>query len=232
MMMLFARAVRRAHEAATASPQRAPWPGRRIAPLCGTAREAAALALLALLAACGTQAPPRFHTLLPPPAAARTPVDATPALAWQVTPVQIPAQVDQPQFVVRRADDTLAQLEQERWAAPLQDEIRAALIEHLAARLGLPLAAPANGRKDWRIGIDVQRFDSTPGRSTLVVHWALAGGGSGSPVALRCRSQFEQAVEPGIAPLAAGHRKAIERLAEAIAPVLRALDAGQAPTCP
>ena len=81
----------------------------------------------------------------------------------------VPAQVDQPQFVVRRADDTLAVLEQERWIAPVQDEIRAALIEHLSVRLGPPGAAPRAGARDWRVAIDVQRFDSAPGRSTLVV---------------------------------------------------------------
>ena len=194
---------------------------------------AAGLTLIGLLA-CGTPAPPRFHTLMPAPAstsAVRAPTD-TGLPAWQVLPVQIPAQVDQPQFVVRRADDTLAVLEQERWIAPLQDEVRAALIEHLSLRLGAPGAAPAAGRKDWRIGVDVQRFDSMPGRSTLVVQWTLIGGTSSGPVALRCQSRFEQLVEAGIAPLAAGHRKALERLADTITPTLRALDAGQRVTCP
>jgi uncharacterized protein len=188
-----------------------------------------AAASLAGLVACSTPVAPRFHTLMPAPSTAA----ASPAaMVWQVTPVQIPHQVDQPQFVVRRADDTLAQLEQERWAAPLQDEIRAALVEHLTGRLGPPLVAPA--RKDWRIGIDVQRFDSTPGRASLAVQWTLTGGGNvgGGATTLRCRNRFEQAVDPGVAPLAAGHRKLIERLAETLAPVLRALDAGQAVGCP
>lgn len=200
----------------------------------GSTRRAArciAAASIAGLVACSTPAPPRFHTLMASSAAA----SAAPAsMVWQVGQVQIPAQVDQPQFVVRRSDDTLAQLEQERWAAPLQDEIRAALIEHLTVRLGPPLATPANGRKDWRIGIDVQRFDSTPGRAGLVVQWALVGGGtaSGGPTTLRCRSRFDEPADPGIAPLASAHRKLIERLAETIAPVTRALDAGRAVGCP
>lgn len=203
---------------------------RRRAEVVAVAR-AALVALV--VTGCSTPEPPRFHTLLPRPAA--TPVSAAAvSMIWQVGPVQVPAQVDQPQFVVRRADDTLAQLEMERWAAPLQDEIRAALAEHLTTRLGPPLLAPGIGRKDWRIGIDVQRFDSTPGRSSLVVQWMLVGGGvaSGGATTLRCRTSLEQAVEPGIAPLAAGHRKLIERLAETIAPVLRALDAGQRAGCP
>ncbi len=188
-----------------------------------------AVSSLAGLVACSTPVPPRFHTLMPAPGAATAPAAS---LAWQVNAVQVPAQVDQPQFVVRRADGTLTQLELERWAAPLQDEIRAALVEHFSSRVGPPLATP--GRKDWRIGVDVLRFDSTPGRASLAVQWTLARGGnaSGDAIALRCRSQFERAVDPGIAPLATGHRQMVERLAETILPVLRALDAGQAGTCP
>ena len=184
--------------------------------------------MVALVAACGSAAPPRFHTLMPAAPATRSPAAAA-LPAWQLLPISIPAQVDQPQFVLRRADDTLAVLEQERWIAPLQDEIRAALTEHLGARLGAPGATPAEGRKDWRIGVDVQRFDSTPGRSTLITQWSLLGGAGTPP--LRCRSAFEQPVGTGVAALAGGHRQALERLAGEIAPVLAALDAGQAAAC-
>ena len=182
-----------------------------------------------LIAACGSAAPPRFHTLMPAAPATRSPAAAA-LPAWQLLPISIPAQVDQPQFVLRLADDTLAVLEQERWIAPLQDEIRAALIEHLSAQLGAPGATPAEGRKDWRISVDVQRFDSTPGRSALVAQWNVLGGAGTPP--LRCRSAFEQPVGAGVAAMAGGHRQALERLAAAIAPVLAALDAGRAAGCP
>lgn len=182
-----------------------------------------------LFAACSSQAPPRFHSLMPPVASVRAAAGAA-LPAWQLLPVSIPAQVDQPQFVVRRSDDTLALLEQERWIAPLNEEIRAALGEHLAATLGAPGATPAPGRKDWRIALDVQRFDSTPGRSTLVAQWALLAG-SDTP-ALRCRSVLEQSVAAGFPALAGGHRQALERLSASMAQALTALDAGRAAGCP
>ena len=186
------------------------------------------LAALLILAACSSPAPPRFHSLMP----AAPGVRAAPgvAAAWQLMPVGIPAQVDQPQFVVRRADDTFAVLEQERWIAPLNEEIRAALSEHLTATLGAPGATPAAGRKDWRIAVDVQRFDSTPGRTSLVAQWALLAGGD-TP-ALRCRSVHEQTVGAGIPALAAGHRQAVAQLSAAIAVALAAIDAGRAAACP
>jgi hypothetical protein len=182
-----------------------------------------------LLAACSAPAPPHFHSLVPPVAGARA--AASPALAaWQLLPVRIPAQVDQPQLLVRRADDTFALLELQRWIAPLNEEIRAALGEHLTAILGAPGATPAAGRKDWRIAVDVQRFDSTPGRSTLVAQWALLAGGY-TP-ALRCRSVHEHTVGTGIPALVGGHRQALEQLSAEIAQTLMALDAGVAAGCP
>lgn len=188
------------------------------------------LAAALVLASCSSVAPPRFHTLLPGSRTVSTPPSGA-GPAWQMPPVTIPAQVDQPQFVVRRADDTLAVLEQERWIAPLQDEIRAALVEHLTLKVGSPGARPVQGRKDWRVVIDVSRFDSTPGRASLVVEWALLAG-AGESAALRCRSRFEQTVEAGMAALAAGHRQNLERLGASIALGLTALDAGQQAGCP
>ena len=188
------------------------------------------LAATLLLASCSSVAPPRFHTLLPSARAASTPASGA-GPAWQMPPVTIPAQVDQPQFVVRRADDTLAVLEQERWIAPLQDEIRAALVEHLTLKVGSPGARPVPGRKDWRVVIDVSRFDSTPGRASLVVEWALLAG-AGESAALRCRSHFEQPVDAGMAALAAGHRQNLERLGASIALGLTSVNAGQAAGCP
>lgn len=189
----------------------------------------ARLAPMLLLAACSAPAPPSFHSLVPPVAGA--PAAASPDLpAWRLLPVSIPAQVDQPQLVVRRADDTFALFEQQRWIAPLNEEIRAALGEHLTATLGTPGSVPAAGRKDWRITVDVQRFDSTPGRSTLVALWALLPGGD-TP-ALRCLSVYEQTVGAGIPALVGGHRQALEQLSASIAQTLTALDAGRQAGCP
>lgn len=186
--------------------------------------------LLLLLAACSTQAPPRFHSLMPSTAGARPAAASTALPAWQLLPVSVPPQVDQPQFVVRLADHTLALLEQERWIAPLADEVRAALSEHMAVTLGTPGATPATGRKDWRVAVDVQRFDSTPGRITIVAVWSVQSGGT-APV-LRCRGVYEQGVGAGVPALAAGHRQAVERLGAALASAVTALDAGRSVDCP
>lgn len=198
-------------------------------PMNCSARVGSIVAFMLLLAACSSPAPPRYHSLLPAQTQLRAAAGNSTA-AWQLLPVSIPTQVDQPQFVVRRADDTFVVLEQERWIAPLGDEFRAALSEHFAANLGPPGAAPAPGRKDWRIAVDVQRFDSVPGRSTLVAQWALLA--SGDTPALRCRSVHEQNVGAAAPALAAGHRQALQQLGAAIAGTVAALDAGRPGGCP
>jgi uncharacterized lipoprotein YmbA len=194
---------------------------------------AARLCVLAVAAfaagGCGSAPTTRFHTLLAP-ATAAAPADKLHPLAWELLPVTVPAQVDQPQLVVRAGDGSLAVLEHERWIAPLADEFRAAVALRLTRAFGPPQAAVPDG-KLWRIAIDVQRFDSLPGSQAREdVVWALSGSDAGTRLA--CRSSFEQPVATGYPALAAGHRQALQRLADDIVTALAALDAGQAARCP
>jgi uncharacterized protein len=178
-----------------------------------------------LLAACGSAAPPRLHSLQGEPLRVGPPL-----LAWRLAPVAVPAQVDQPQFVLRRADGSLAVLEHDRWQAPLQDQLQDALAEQLAARLGPAGRAPASGRADWRITLDVQRFDSTLGQATLVARWRVQS--AALPAGLACTVHLEQAASGGVSALPGAHRRNLQQLAEGLAPVLKHLDAGLKPPCP
>src|SRR6476620_9662208 len=90
------------------------------------------LGVLALVA-CGTPAPPHFHSLMPTEIAARSGAPAASGVVVRLEPIRVPAQVDQPQWLVQLGDDSMAVLEQERWASPLRDELREALLEDLAA---------------------------------------------------------------------------------------------------
>jgi uncharacterized protein len=192
--------------------------------------------IAASLAACSSPQAPRYHTLLPAPGEVAAPVQAAAPLSapWELLRVRVPAQVDQPQFAVRGADDTMALLEQERWVAPLDSEIKGALAEELArdlgAREGVRLASQT--KRAWRIRVDVQRFDSAPGRyARIEATWVLTPGESGDKP-LSCSSTFQQPAGEGYPALSAAHRKAVVELADAIAGALRAMDAGGAASCP
>lgn len=189
-------------------------------------RLAAALALASALAACSTPKAPRHHSLLPPPAAAPAPAAA--ALAWQLAPVIVPAGLDRPQWVVRAADDTLAVLEQERWIAPLADELAGALGEGLRRRLGPPALPGASG---WTVHVELQRLESAPGRQArLEATWWLRapdGRAAGAP----CPVAIERAAGAGYPALAAGHREAVAALAQRLAEAVQAASAGRTPSC-
>lgn len=212
--------------------KRAPRAAR--APLVRLLAAVAAAGACVWLAGCSTPYATRFHTLMAPPLTARTQPTAVsgPGPAWQLLPVGIPAQVDRPQMVVQLADGTLAVVEQERWIAPLNDEVHAAVAERLAELLGVQASSGRSRRDRWQVRIEVQRFDSALGRAVrLDADWRLRSTQTPQR-SLRCRTRHERPVEAGYAALAAGHRAAVEALAEVIAERLRELEAGETPGCP
>lgn len=194
------------------------------------------LALLAggLLAGCGTPQPERFHSLLASELAAPAPPPGVATSFIDMLPVTLPPLVDQPQWVLRAADDSLAVLEQERWAAPLREELRSALGERLASRWGAvdvrTLAQPA--ADVWRVRVDVQRFESLPAREARIEStWSLLPP-QRDAAALVCRSVVREGVaEGGVLALAAAHRRGVARLGDEIGKRLVALQRGEAAVC-
>lgn len=190
-------------------------------------------AAVAVLAACSsTKLPERFYTLLPSERA--TNVAVTSPIYVDVLPVTVPEQVDHAQWMVRQPDDSLLMLEQDRWAAPLQDEIRGALVDRLNAQWGaMDVRAVALPQPSiWRIRVDVQRFESIPSREARIEStWSLSSTQRGG-VTLACRSVSREDVSgDSIASLAAAHRKAVMRLADEIGLRLKAMQAGSSTSC-
>jgi uncharacterized lipoprotein YmbA len=149
-------------------------------------------------------------------------------------PVRMPVQVDQPQWVVRLPDETVAVLEQERWTTALRDEFQAALLEELIAGHGAIDARtiPAPATPAWRIAVDVRRFDSLPGREAKIEgSWTIQGGG-GRGSTSRCEWLLREPAPGPLATLAAAHRRAIARLADALAQAVAGAARGQPAACP
>jgi uncharacterized lipoprotein YmbA len=186
-----------------------------------------------LAAACSSaKLPERFHTLLPAERAASAP--AMSPVYVDVLSVGVPAQVDHAQWVVRQGDDSLLMLEQDRWAAPLADELRGALSERLAGRWGaVDIRGVASPQPSvWRVRVDVQRFESVPGREARIESvWSVSGTQRGAAT-LVCRSTHAQPVSGGdVSALAAAHRRAVTALADEIGQRVRAMQAGQPAGC-
>jgi uncharacterized lipoprotein YmbA len=190
-------------------------------------------AVVATLAACAS-APTHFYTLQHSAAAPAQATGAAPAFLIDVLPVAVPAQVDQPQLLVRQSEQRVAVLDNERWAAPLAAELRGAFAADLVDALGTrdmhglahPQAVPV-----YRIQLDIRRFDSWPGRHALIeADWSIRGEAERALVT--CTSSTSENVEPAYDALVQGHQRAVARIAEDIAAVLRNIRAGAVPACP
>jgi uncharacterized lipoprotein YmbA len=195
------------------------------------------MAAALVLAACSSTTPPvHLHTLMPPTISPREPGAAAGRvpLAIVLGPISLPAQVDQPQWLVRVPDGSLLALEQERWAAPLREEFRGALLEELIAHDGVveSRGTAAGSPPPMRIGVDVRRFDSIPDREARIEgSWTLTAG-TAQATPWHCEWLIREAAEPGMPALAAAHRRAVVRLADGIGDSLSAMQRGAARVCP
>ncbi len=179
------------------------------------------IAFLAAVAGCSTT-PARFYSL-----DSTATADSGPAAnaSVMVGPVTIPAAVDQPQFVVRVAPNRVEVDEFNRWVAPLNDGIARAVAGDLVVLLGSPDVAAAqlaNFNPDYRVTIDVQRFESIRGDAAVVeAVWTVRKTAGGET-----RSGRTIAREPvqgqGFDALAAAHSRALTKMSGDIAAAIRA----------
>jgi uncharacterized protein len=196
------------------------------------------------LAACAS-APLHYYTLVAPaaeatgglvaPASDAPASSGRPSLPFELLPVGVPAQVDQPQLVVREGGQGVALLGSERWIAPLNDEVRSALSADLARELHSQdvTGLPGNDKPLLRIKLDLRRFDSQPGSYALIEGaWSVRLLRGQHPAALACTSRINETVGPGYDALVQGHQRAIGVLAAQIATAARLLGNGETPVCP
>lgn len=187
-------------------------------------RRLIAVAILAALMMACASPPSRFYTLtgsLPPGGQSRD-------IAISVGPVAIPSEVDRPQIVVNEGPYQVRLDETRRWAAPLQDAIAGVLVTNLSALLGTTrvtqFPATAATDADYRVAIEVQRFESVPGSAaTLVAVWRIARTGEDKTVTGRTSAR-EPVSGADYDALAAAHSRALETLSRDIAEALKDLD--------
>lgn len=186
------------------------------------ARALAAM-LCVLAAGCASTPPARFYSL----SAGALPATVASDLSVAVGPVSIPAAVDRPQMVVVTAGDHVRLEDFNRWAAPLQENLSSVIADNLAALLGTSRVTrfpkTSSARADFRVVVDVQRFDSVMGQSaTLDAVWTVRRMKDGFEQTHRT-SVREPVQDGSFDALAAAHSRAAARLSQDIAGVVRAL---------
>jgi uncharacterized lipoprotein YmbA len=135
-----------------------------------------------MFAGCGTPLKERFYTLSSSAAPERT--ASRPSYRITVGPVTIPALVDRPQIVLRAGANRVTLAEESRWAEPLKDSIPRVVAGNLASLLeGARVSAYTQGAgaaADYRVLLDIQRFESVMGdAATLEVLWTIGRASGG-----------------------------------------------------
>lgn len=179
-----------------------------------------------LLAGCSGSPRVTFYTLN----ADATPETAAPAFAPVVIgPVTLPALVDQPQLVVRTAANRVVILEVHRWAEPLKSEIPRIIAANLTLLLNQARVAvyPQNAGQDadYRILLDIQRFEMTAGKGVAIdALWSIRRVAGGAPTTGRSVVS-EPAGTGGYDALVAAQSRALAGVSRDLAQALRAMAA-------
>lgn len=183
-----------------------------------------------LVAGCGTTTPPRFYTLS---ATIGDESAITPAadISVAVGPVRLPEVVDRPQMVLQAGANRVTLDEFNRWASPLQSNVARVVVEDLIRLLGTPRVTlypqVATPNPDYRVEIEVLRFESAPGQgATLDALWTVRRPSDGRVRTSRTDVR-EVASEPGVDGMVAAHSRALGRLSEDVASTIRALESSK-----
>jgi uncharacterized lipoprotein YmbA len=145
-----------------------------------------------------------------------------------VGPITLPEVVDRPQFVLRAGPNEVTIVELHRWAGPLKSEISRSIADNLAADLNVKRVAAypqnAGDNADYRVLIDIQRFDSTLGESVMIdALWTIRHASDG--VTRTGRSSARESSGGGnYDALVAAHSRALATISREIAEAIRAMN--------
>ncbi len=137
---------------------------------------------LLILCGCGSTQPSRFYTLgsIGKYDARTRSTAADQTIFVTVGPVNIPDYLDRPQIVSRTSKNELSLSEFDRWAGSLKDDIVRVISENLTDLLSQnsvfvsPWGRGTGG--DYRVIIDIRRFDAMPeGNILLNAQWTIVG---------------------------------------------------------
>ena len=180
-----------------------------------------------------TSAPVRYYTLTPPP---DKPVPASKtSLAIDVRVVHTPPQLNRAELMVRTGPTEVTLLENERWASPVNEEIKAALRLELQRRLDrLSGLRPAFTK--LTLDVDVQQLEAELGQYALLqASWSAtvsaADPRSGGARVTACIFQAEEKIRSGYAEIVGGYQREIAALAESIVAVLTSAATGIDASC-
>jgi len=186
--------------------------------------------VISALPGCGSSPKQTYYTLSADAVVnGAIPASGESAYSIAVGSITLPEVVDRPQFVLRAGPNEVTFVELHRWAGPLKSEIPRIVADNLAADLNVKrvTAYPQNAveNADYRVLIDIQRFDSTLGESvTIDALWTVKRTSDG---ALRTgRSTARESSSGGTyEAVVAAHSRALATISREIAEAIRFISA-------
>ncbi|HEY8240796.1 MAG TPA: PqiC family protein [Kiritimatiellia bacterium] len=181
---------------------------------------------------CARTSPARFFTLEPAAAPAAQP--AAKAFVLAVGPMVVASHLDRPQIATRTGPHELHFDHYHRWAEPLKDSIPTVLSDNLRAALPEASLVQYPGSEtlafDWRVVIQVIRFDATlGGDATLRAGWMILTQGGDSQEGGGMFEKSLPVASSDYAQLVDAESRLLALLSEDIAAGVRTLQAASAP---
>jgi uncharacterized lipoprotein YmbA len=147
------------------------------------------------------------------------------SVAVGVGPVRIPAYLDHASILVRTGEGEVDLSGEHRWAEPLRDGIGRTLAENLSAMIPTDAVVIFPWRTyqtvDFRVTVDILRFDGAPGRSVVLdARWRLLDG-AGKEQLLRAAVLRESIADSTYGALVAAESRLLASLSREIAAEIR-----------
>jgi|GEM_PF-4847219 len=186
------------------------------------------LALAPPTAGCATSPPSRLHLLAVEPLGPLPGAERRPPRVLGVGPLEVVDYLERPEIVGRRGRTSLELAELGRWGERFEVMFGRVLRESLA-RLSatddvIELPSDREVQPDWRIAVQLLRFEAQDGREVeLEARWSLFGGHGDRPLRLE-RTVLREPVEPGpgMEPVVAAISRALGALARTLAEAISA----------
>ena len=185
---------------------------------------------ISALPGCGSSSKETYYTLSADAAVnGANPASGESAYTIAVGAITLPEVVDRPQFVLRAGPNEVTIVELHRWAGPLKSEIPRIIADNLAADLNVKRVAAypqsAGENADYRVLIDILRFDSTLGESvTIDALWTVKRVSDG--ILRTGRSTARESSSGGTyEAVVAAHSRALATISREISEAIRVISA-------
>jgi uncharacterized lipoprotein YmbA len=178
--------------------------------------------LVVTLSGCARSPQVNFYTL--DPLVVADAVVTPPPFSIAVGPLTLPDVIDRPQLVLTTSSSRVSILEMHHWAEPLKRAIPRLLADNLSRLLGSDRVASypqsASNEADYRIIVDVLRFESSDNSVTLETLCTIRTATDG-PAKIRRFKMNEKIRGNGNDERVAAYSRALAALSKDLAALLR-----------